>query len=206
MSKSQVSRMSEELYDMVADFKIRPLDSGGYAYLSCDAVAIKVREGGRVVKCSVPVGHWGQRRRVSRNARQACRHRGIQCLVEGLSQDLKACGDLPASSGSRSPAMPTKACSTPFPKCCLTRRGSGAAPISQRTSTRRFRNRSGRWFRRCSRQFSNNPMLHQPGPKLARLSICRGRNSRRFRLIRKNYSARCWRLPQSRNRCGQKCG
>ena len=55
MSKSQVSRMSEELYDMVADFKIRPLDSGGYAYLSCDAVAIKVREGGRVVKCSVPL-------------------------------------------------------------------------------------------------------------------------------------------------------
>ena len=53
MSKSQVSRMSEELDEMVADFKNRPLDPGGYAYLSCDALTIKMREGGRVLKCSV---------------------------------------------------------------------------------------------------------------------------------------------------------
>ena len=45
--------MSEELDEMVADFKNRLLDPGGYAYLSCDALTIKVREGGRVVKCSV---------------------------------------------------------------------------------------------------------------------------------------------------------
>ena len=37
MSKSQVSRMSEELDELIADFKNRPLDTGGYAYLSCDA-------------------------------------------------------------------------------------------------------------------------------------------------------------------------
>ena len=43
LSKSQVSRMSEELDEMVADFKNRPLDLGGYAYLSCDALTIKVR-------------------------------------------------------------------------------------------------------------------------------------------------------------------
>ncbi|UBI08640.1 IS256 family transposase [Corynebacterium coyleae] len=53
MSKSQGLRMSEELDEMVADFRNRPLDPGGYAYLSCDALTIKVREGGRVVKCSV---------------------------------------------------------------------------------------------------------------------------------------------------------
>ena len=49
LSKSRVSRMSEELDEMVADFKNRPLDPGVYAYLSCDALTIKVREGGRVV-------------------------------------------------------------------------------------------------------------------------------------------------------------
>lgn len=53
LSKSQVSRMAEDLDVMVEDFRTRPLDTGGYAYLSCDALTIKVREGGRVVKCSV---------------------------------------------------------------------------------------------------------------------------------------------------------
>lgn len=53
LSKSQVSRMSDQLDEMVADFRNRPLDPGGYAYLSCHALTIKVREGGRVVTCSV---------------------------------------------------------------------------------------------------------------------------------------------------------
>ena len=38
---------------MVADFRTRPLDAGPYLYLSADALTIKVREGGRVVKTSV---------------------------------------------------------------------------------------------------------------------------------------------------------
>ncbi|WP_267911247.1 transposase [Corynebacterium macginleyi] len=53
LSKSQVSNMAKELDDMVADFRARPLDSGPYYYLSCDALTMKVREGGRVVKTSV---------------------------------------------------------------------------------------------------------------------------------------------------------
>ncbi|WP_411763139.1 transposase [Corynebacterium macginleyi] len=53
LSKSQVSTMAKELDDMVADFRARPLDSGPYYYLSCDALTMKVREGGRVVKTSV---------------------------------------------------------------------------------------------------------------------------------------------------------
>lgn len=53
LSKSQVSNMSKELDEMVADFRARPLDSGPYYYLSCDALTMKVREGGRVVKTSV---------------------------------------------------------------------------------------------------------------------------------------------------------
>lgn len=53
LSKSQVSDMAKELDDMVADFRTRPLDSGPYFYPSCDALTMKVREGGRVVKTSV---------------------------------------------------------------------------------------------------------------------------------------------------------
>ncbi|MER0081249.1 IS256 family transposase [Corynebacterium sp. KPL2861] len=53
LSKSQVSDMAKELDEMVADFRTRPLDSGPYYYLSCDALTMKVREGGRVVKTSV---------------------------------------------------------------------------------------------------------------------------------------------------------
>lgn len=53
LSKSQVSTMAKELDVMVEDFRTRPLDSGPYHYVSCDALTMKVREGGRVVKTSV---------------------------------------------------------------------------------------------------------------------------------------------------------
>ena len=53
LSKSQVSDMDKELDTMVEDFRTRPLDTGPYYYVSCDALTMKVREGGRVVKTSV---------------------------------------------------------------------------------------------------------------------------------------------------------
>ncbi|MGN6020025.1 transposase, partial [Corynebacterium striatum] len=53
LSKSQVSEMAKDLDSMVEDFRTRPLDSGPYHYLSCDALTMKVREGGHVVKTSV---------------------------------------------------------------------------------------------------------------------------------------------------------
>lgn len=53
LSKSQVSQMAKELDTMVEEFRTRPLDQGPYYYLSCDALTMKVREGGRVVKTSV---------------------------------------------------------------------------------------------------------------------------------------------------------
>lgn len=53
LSKSQVSTMAKELDVMVEDFRTRPLDTGPYLYVSCDALTMKVREGGRVVKTSV---------------------------------------------------------------------------------------------------------------------------------------------------------
>jgi putative transposase len=49
LSKSQVSRMAKELDELVAQFRNRPLDAGPYTFCWADALAIKVREGGRVV-------------------------------------------------------------------------------------------------------------------------------------------------------------
>jgi putative transposase len=55
LSKSQVSEMSKELDDHVAEFRSRPLDAGPYTFVACDALSMKVREGGRVVNVSVMV-------------------------------------------------------------------------------------------------------------------------------------------------------
>ncbi len=55
ISKSQVSRMAAELDARVAEFRCRPLDGGPYRYLWIDALTQRVREGGRVVNCSVVV-------------------------------------------------------------------------------------------------------------------------------------------------------
>ncbi|GEL17647.1 transposase for insertion sequence element IS1081 [Pseudonocardia asaccharolytica DSM 44247 = NBRC 16224] len=49
LSKSQVSTMAAELDATVAEFRARPLDQGPYTFVAADALALKVREGGRVV-------------------------------------------------------------------------------------------------------------------------------------------------------------
>ncbi len=51
ISKSQVSEMARSLDSEVAAFRERPLDSGPYRYLWLDALAVRVREGGRIVRC-----------------------------------------------------------------------------------------------------------------------------------------------------------
>jgi len=55
LSKSQVSVMAGELDQLVADFRNRPLDQGPYTFVAADALTMKVREGGRVVKVAVMV-------------------------------------------------------------------------------------------------------------------------------------------------------
>ena len=49
LSKSQVSEMAAHLDGQVEAFRNRPLDSGHYTFVWCDALTIKVREGGRTV-------------------------------------------------------------------------------------------------------------------------------------------------------------
>jgi transposase-like protein len=55
LSKSQVSVMAKELDEQVAAFRTRPLSEGPYTFVAADALTMKVREAGRVVKVAVMV-------------------------------------------------------------------------------------------------------------------------------------------------------
>ena len=55
MSKSQVSELAKSLDADVASFRGRPLDGGPYRHLQADALALKVREGGRIVQAAALV-------------------------------------------------------------------------------------------------------------------------------------------------------
>lgn len=55
MSKSQVSALAKDLDHVVEEFRNRPLDQGPYTYVWVDALALKCREGGRIVNVSVVV-------------------------------------------------------------------------------------------------------------------------------------------------------
>ena len=55
LSKSQVSEMAKDLDEQVTAFRARPLDAGPYSFVAADALTMKVREGGRVVKVAVLV-------------------------------------------------------------------------------------------------------------------------------------------------------
>jgi len=55
LSKSQVSVMARDLDQLVRDFRERPLGEGPYTFLAADALTMKVREGGQVVKIAVMV-------------------------------------------------------------------------------------------------------------------------------------------------------
>jgi len=55
LSKSQVSEMAKDLDEQVTAFRTRPLDTGPYTFVAADALTMKVREGGQVVKVAVLV-------------------------------------------------------------------------------------------------------------------------------------------------------
>jgi hypothetical protein len=42
--------MAEDLDELVRDFRERPLNEGPYTFVAADALTMKVREGGRVIK------------------------------------------------------------------------------------------------------------------------------------------------------------
>ncbi len=55
LSKSQVSAMAADLDAQVEAFRTRPLDNGPYTFVAADALTMKVRESGRVVKVAALV-------------------------------------------------------------------------------------------------------------------------------------------------------
>ena len=55
ISKSQVSELARSLDVDVASFRSRPLDGGPYRHLQADALALKVREAGRIVQAAALV-------------------------------------------------------------------------------------------------------------------------------------------------------
>ena len=55
LSKSQVPEMARDLDGQVAALRTRPLDAGPCRFVAADALTMKVREGGRVVKVAVMV-------------------------------------------------------------------------------------------------------------------------------------------------------
>lgn len=66
LSKSQVSRMAADLDEHVHQFRTRPLEEAGpFTFVACDALTMKVREGGRVINTVVlvatGVNHDGHR-------------------------------------------------------------------------------------------------------------------------------------------------
>ena len=57
LSKSQVSVMAKELDDHVEEFRTRSLaEAGPFTFVAADALVLKVREGGRVVRST----HWSR--------------------------------------------------------------------------------------------------------------------------------------------------
>jgi putative transposase len=55
ISRSRVSEMAKDLDEVVEAFRNRPLDGGPYTYVWIDALALKVREAGRIQNCAALV-------------------------------------------------------------------------------------------------------------------------------------------------------
>jgi len=89
LSKSQVSRMATELDEAVAEFRNRPLDAGPYTFYWADALAIKVREGGRVVNAhaliAVGVNNDGHREILGLDVTSAEDGAGWLAFLRGLT-------------------------------------------------------------------------------------------------------------------------
>jgi putative transposase len=75
--KSQVSRVCQELDELVAAWRNRPLDSGPYPLVWIDALSMRVREGGRICSTAVLVA----------TAVNAQGHREILGLDIGTAED-----------------------------------------------------------------------------------------------------------------------
>ena len=127
ISSSQVSRICEQLDEVVESFLGRPLDGGPYPYVWLDGLTQKVREGGRIVNVCVVVA----------TGVNAEGQREILGLDVGTSEDgafwLAFLRSLTARGLSGVELVTSDAhqgLKTPSPRSLLEPAGSAAAPTS----------------------------------------------------------------------------
>ena len=127
ISSSQVSRICEQLDEVVESFLGRPLDGGPYPYVWLDGLTQKVREGGRIVNVCVVVA----------TGVNAEGQREILGMDVGASEDgafwLAFLRSLTARGLSGVELVTSDAhqgLKTPSPRCSPGRVGSAAAPTS----------------------------------------------------------------------------
>ena len=120
LSKSQVSRMSVELDEVVAEFRNRPLDAGPYTYVWADALTQKVREGGRIVNVAVVIAVGGQRRWPPRGSRSGRDHHRRRCRLARLLPGSGRPGPLGHGAGDlRRPCRPGRRHRRHAPRSCV---------------------------------------------------------------------------------------
>ena len=83
LSKSQVSVMAKDLDEQVAAFRTRPLVESPHTFVAADALTMKVREGGRVVRVAVMVA-TGVNAEGYRDARDSHRDNRIRRRLAGV--------------------------------------------------------------------------------------------------------------------------
>jgi putative transposase len=119
LAKSQVSEMAQHLDAQVEAFRNRPLDGGPNTFVWVDALAIKVREGGRTVNVHalIAVGVNGDGQREVLGLQVASQQDGAGWLgfLRGLTARVKG-----ATSGIR-PCRPL--CRA---RCCVAEQGRSA--------------------------------------------------------------------------------
>jgi hypothetical protein len=84
ISKSQVSRLCEEIDERVNAFLERPIE-GEWPYLWIDATYVKVRQNGRIVSVAGDCGGRGQQRWPTRGAGPGHRPLGGRAVLDRLS-------------------------------------------------------------------------------------------------------------------------
>jgi len=91
ISKSQVSRLCEEIDERVTAFLERPIE-GEWPYLWIDATYVKVRQNGRIVSVAVIVAVGGQQRRPARGAGPGRRPVRGRAVLDRLSAKARPAG------------------------------------------------------------------------------------------------------------------
>ena len=160
ISKSQVSRLCEEIDQRVKAFLERPID-GDWPYLWIDATYLKVRRGGRIVSVAVIVAVGvnadGRREVLGMDIGAS----GSRDLLDGLPQEARPAW--PARGEASSSPTPTKASRPRSPKCSP-RPGSAAASTSCATPWRMPAGAAGVSSRRSSQQPSPRTTPSKPKP------------------------------------------